>query len=167
MAKRKNHPYADLFPMMTPAELDALTADVADNGLRHPVVLYQGQVLDGRNRLLACEKAEVEPQFSDYEGDDAGALNLVISLNVQRRDLTQAQRAIVAARALPMFEAAGEARKRTGKSVDGEAGGRGRTKPPAGSQPEFRSRSAVGQIFKVNGSSVQQAALSYENLISI
>ena len=32
------------------------------------------------------------------EGDDASALALVISLNVQRRDLTAAQRALVAAR---------------------------------------------------------------------
>jgi hypothetical protein len=41
----------------------------------------------------------VDPVFIDHEGDDASALSLVISLNVQRRDLTAAQRAIVAARA--------------------------------------------------------------------
>jgi hypothetical protein len=52
--KLKNHPYADLFPMMSTAELEALTADIAANGLRHPIVRYKGMVLDGRNRLLAC-----------------------------------------------------------------------------------------------------------------
>jgi hypothetical protein len=50
------------------------------------------------NRLLACEKAGVEPRYETFDGDDAGALALVISLNVQRRELTPGQRAIVAAR---------------------------------------------------------------------
>jgi ParB-like chromosome segregation protein Spo0J len=99
MKKLKAHPYADLFPMMTSAELEALAADIADNGLRQPVVRYQGMTLDGRNRLVACEKVGVEPTFTDFDGDDAGALALVISLNVQRRDLTAAQRAVVAAKA--------------------------------------------------------------------
>lgn len=102
MAKRSNlkaHEYANLFPLMSGDELDALTEDIREHGLRQPVVRYKGLVLDGRNRLLACERAEVEPAFSDFEGDDAGALALVISLNVQRRDLTAGQKAIVAARA--------------------------------------------------------------------
>jgi len=41
------------------------------------------RTLDGRNRLLACEKAKVEPTFVTHDGDDASALALVISLNVQ------------------------------------------------------------------------------------
>lgn len=98
MSKRKNHPYADLFPMMTEAELEALSEDIKEHGLRHPIVLYQGQVLDGRNRLLACEKAGVEPTFTEFEGDEDAALALVVSLNVQRRDLTPGQRALSAAR---------------------------------------------------------------------
>jgi hypothetical protein len=57
----------------------------------------------GCNRYLACEKAGIEPTFKDYEGDDAGAPALVISLNVQRHDLTAAQRAIGEARAREQF----------------------------------------------------------------
>jgi anti-sigma28 factor (negative regulator of flagellin synthesis) len=102
--KRKIHQYAELFPMMTAAELEALAADIAENGLLHPIVLWRGAILDGRNRLLACEKAGVEPRFEeliregDTDLDESRALRLVISANVQRRDLTAAQRAIVAAR---------------------------------------------------------------------
>src|SRR5262245_56894407 len=95
--KLKNHTYTDLFPMMTRDELESMAEDSQENGLRHPVVLYQGKVLDGRNRCQACEKAGVEPTFITHEGDDASALALVISLNVQRRNLTSAQWAIVAA----------------------------------------------------------------------
>lgn len=139
------HPYADLFPMMTSAELDALAADVAEHGLRHPVVRYQGLILDGRNRLLACEKAGVTPTFVDHEGDGASALALVISLNVQRRDMTAAQRAITAARALPMFETAADQRKKAGKRL-GTDSAQGR-----------KSRDDAAKVFKVGVNAVQQA----------
>jgi hypothetical protein len=99
-AKYKIHPYAELFPMMTAAELEALTADIRTKGLRQPIVLYEEQILDGRNRLAACETAGVKPTFTTYGGSDADALDLVISLNVQRRDLAAAQRAIVGARCI-------------------------------------------------------------------
>ena len=55
METMKTHPAADLFPMMTDAELTELAADIKANGLLNPVVLLDGQILDGRNRLRACE----------------------------------------------------------------------------------------------------------------
>ncbi len=95
MAKLKIHPFADTYPPMSEAELEALTEDIKARGLQRTIVLYEGQILDGRNRYLACERAGVEPSFVDYEGDDP--LGQVNSLNLNR-DLTGAQRAIVAAR---------------------------------------------------------------------
>jgi len=92
------HPYADLFPMMNPLELDALTEDIKENGQRFAIVRYQGKILDGRNRLKACEQADVEPRFEDFEGDDAAAHAYVLSVNAGRRDMTDAQRAMTAAR---------------------------------------------------------------------
>jgi hypothetical protein len=50
------------------------------------------------------------------------ALALVISLNVQRRDLTTAQRAIVAAKALPMFEELAKQRMAEGGKSKGKGG---------------------------------------------
>jgi hypothetical protein len=143
MARRKSHPHADLFPMMTATELEALAEDIAENGQRHDIVLYQGAVLDGRNRLLACEKAGVEPRFAEYDGDDAGALALVISLNVQRRDLTAAQRAVVAARAM--------------EQMPERRGGDRKSDQKGNSSPVGRSVGIVALQFKVSDKSIQQA----------
>ena len=106
------HPAAELFPLLGPEELEKLTADIKANGLRNPVILYRGEVLDGRNRLAACELAGVEPRFTSYEGADPVAF--VISTNLHRRHLSPAQLVAISLEALPMFEAEARQRQRGG-----------------------------------------------------
>ena len=45
--RHKYHPACLLFPKLGKAELQELADDIKANGLRNPVVLYKGQVLDG------------------------------------------------------------------------------------------------------------------------
>jgi hypothetical protein len=104
----KAHPAAEIFPMLDSKELDALASDIKSNGLCHPLVMYQGVLLDGRNRLAACKIASVEPSFTEYTGDSPVAF--VISVNIKRRQLDPSQRACVAVEIEPMF--AVEAKKR-------------------------------------------------------
>lgn len=81
-----NHPYADEFPMASQDELDELAASIATVGLIHPIVLTpQGLVLDGRNRLAACEKAGVKPVFETRDGDDDDYKEFVIGANTTGR----------------------------------------------------------------------------------
>src|SRR5262249_41873970 len=54
-------------------------------------------LIDGRNRLRACEIAGVEPQFTYLNGEDQTAF--IFSANLRRRDLTASQKAIVIAKA--------------------------------------------------------------------
>ena len=56
---------------------------------------YGNQIIDGRNRYLACVEVGVEPEFRAYEGDDP--LRFVIDQNINRRHLGTAQRALIAA----------------------------------------------------------------------
>ena len=90
------HPAALLFPMMEQEELNKLADDIAANGLMEPIVIYQGQILDGRNRLAACTLADVEPKFVEAE-DVASPTIYVLSRNLHRRHLTVSQRAAIAA----------------------------------------------------------------------
>jgi hypothetical protein len=108
------HPLADLFPLLEGKELDELTQDIDTNGLRETIMLYEGKILDGRNRYNACRKlglgtdarAEWYPfvWFAKGHGTYAevtikeAAITYVISRNIMRRHLTDSQRAAIAAK---------------------------------------------------------------------
>ena len=89
------HPLAELFPMLGEKEIAELADDIVTFGQRVPIVLLDGMVLDGRNRLAACRYADVEPLFTEFDGDDP--LGFVLSHNLHRRHLSESQRAMVAA----------------------------------------------------------------------
>ena len=91
------HPAADIFPMMPEAALDELADDIKANGLQHPIVRHDGQVIDGRNRLKACQKAGVKPTFVEWSGTGS-VVAWILSTNLHRRHLTDQQRAMVAGR---------------------------------------------------------------------
>lgn len=118
------HPACLIFPPLPAAEFDALIADIAARGLIHPIVMLGGQVLDGRNRLLACRRAGVKPRFVQWRGTGS-PLAWAISANVQRRHLTASQRAVLALDLLPHLEAEAKSRQRLSR-------GRGQRKVGAG-----------------------------------
>jgi N6-adenosine-specific RNA methylase IME4/ParB-like chromosome segregation protein Spo0J len=89
------HSLANLFPLIEGQEFEALVADVREHGVREPVVLFEGKILDGRNRYRAAQAAGVEFDIREFDGDDA--LGFVISLNLHRRHLSESQRGMVAA----------------------------------------------------------------------
>ena len=115
----KVHPAAEIFPMLNAEELDALALDIKANGLQQPIVMWEGLLLDGRNRLAACAICGVEPSFKQYEGNSP--VTFVISANIKRRQLDASQRACVAVELEPMF--AVEAKKK--KEEAGKKYGRG------------------------------------------
>jgi len=92
--KKENHSYANIFPMLAGVELEELIVDIGQNGLNNPIILHEDQILDGRNRYLACQRSGVTPRFETYQGSDP--LSFVVSENLHRRHLTPSQRAAVA-----------------------------------------------------------------------
>jgi ParB family chromosome partitioning protein len=94
------HPLANIFPLMSDAEFSQLKNDIVANGLIEPIVICDGMVLDGRNRLKACRDAAITPLFCEYDGDDP--TSYVVSLNLHRRHLSDGQRASIAAKLADM-----------------------------------------------------------------
>ena len=109
---------------MSGAEFDALVGDIRAHGLREPIVLHEGMILDGRNRYRACGAAGVEPAFEDWDQDGtaAGCKNetvsflsaqaYVVSKNLHRRHLNDQERAFIAAE-LPSLKRGPVARQRS------------------------------------------------------
>ncbi len=90
------HDLANLFPLLEGEAFWSLVEDIKANGVREPIVMFEGKVLDGRNRYLAAREAGVSYPVTEYEGDDP--LAFVVSLNLKRRHLNESQRAMAAAR---------------------------------------------------------------------
>ena len=110
------HASAAIFPPMREAEFEALVADIREKGQLEAVWLWQGQVIDGRHRVLACQKLGLTPKTREWDGQGS-LLEFIVSANLRRRHLKENQRAMVAARMLPQFEVEAEARRKAGGVV--------------------------------------------------
>lgn len=123
------HPAAEMFPMMSDAEIDELAQDIKKNGLRNEIILWQDSedqpqitrlgevhppvgptyVLDGRNRIEALARIGKLPSLNKWEkagtfrhvwGHETDPWAFVVSTNIQRRHLTVKQRRDIIARLL-------------------------------------------------------------------
>lgn len=99
------HPLCTLFPRVTGAEFDALVADIKANGLRNPIVVHDGMILDGGNRYRACLEIGMPPEFVEFSG--GSAVSFVLSANLHRRHLTPGQQAAIVASAQDWAQAQG------------------------------------------------------------
>lgn len=91
------HPLCVLFPRMVGGEFDALREDIRANGLRAPIVLHDGMILDGGNRYRACIEAGVTPEFTEFTGGNLASF--VLSANLHRRHMREGQQAAIVASA--------------------------------------------------------------------
>lgn len=109
------HPACAIFPLLEGDDLARLADDIATNGLLEAVVVHGDLVLDGRNRLAACELARVDPELREWEGDEADIVPWIVSRNLHRRHLNTSQRAMVAAKLAVLQRGPNRATDNTGK----------------------------------------------------
>ena len=150
------HPVAELFPMMTPAELNEMAESIKKEGLLQSCVRQGDVLLDGRNRIEACRIAGVQPRFVEYEGDSPVAF--IISVNLSRRHLEKGQKIALALEIEPHFAA--EAKKRQeasqlrGRDESGEpifGGGKSTTTEKA------KARDQAAAVVGISGKLVSDA----------
>ena len=85
---------AYLFPDLTEAEFERLVKSIQANGLRVPITVWRGEIIDGRHRYAACIRAGVEPRF-EYLDDDEDPVQFVLDKNGEGRVLDTSGRAVV------------------------------------------------------------------------
>ena len=86
------HSASKIFPLLVEEDLKGLGLDIRRFGLQQSVVLYEGKILDGRNRALACRMFGIPLSFRTWlpKGDETPE-NWSISQNLYRRSLTSSQ----------------------------------------------------------------------------
>jgi hypothetical protein len=89
------HPLAELFPALEGHALHSFAEDIRERGQQDPAWLYEGKILDGRNRYKVCQVIGCELKTRNYDGDDP--IGFVLSANLHRRHLNENQRAMVGA----------------------------------------------------------------------
>lgn len=102
------HPWAARFPMRSEDELKAMAQSIKARGQRLPVVIGEAALtpggvptlclIDGRNRVAACKLAGMVPTYTMLEGD---ADAWIADANLERRDLSKGQKAMLVAIRFP------------------------------------------------------------------
>lgn len=86
----ERHEFSSMFPDADRADYAALVESLRSRGWdsNNPIVLFEGKVLDGRHRQLACAETGIEPTFVEFNGTRDEARSFVISANLARRHLS-------------------------------------------------------------------------------
>jgi hypothetical protein len=94
-----NNKLAGIVPMALPAEQLALENDIAKNSQRDPILLWKGQVVDGRCRQKALVSLQRHILYKELDASlsEEDVTCLVKSMNT-RRNLTISQKITIAAK---------------------------------------------------------------------
>ncbi len=146
------HETAAIFPLMREADYAALVADIRERGQLEAIWTWNGKVIDGRHRLRACKELGLTPKTREWDGQGS-LLEFVISVNLRRRHLKENQRAMVAARMLPHFEAEVQKKEHLRK-VEGT-----QDLSPESSPEGRQAREHAGKCLNISGRSVSRACI--------
>jgi ParB-like chromosome segregation protein Spo0J len=159
MGKLIPHPVAGLFPDLPPADFAALVDDIRENGVKVPIVVHRGRILDGRHRYRACQQLRKPCPTTEWDGRDPWLE--VQSRNLVRRHLTKDQicaiRMLAAKRfpelAAPLAAARAEAQQRKAQAKNQPRG----IKALSRSQNREReSADVIGAQIGVSGTTVKR-----------
>lgn len=152
------HEAANIFPMMSDDEANALLDDIRENGQKYAIEIYDGQVLDGRNRYVQCLKLGIECEITDVTADIDDPVKHVLTANLHRRHLTASQKAMIAGKANKLIEKMeAEAKVRQAEAIK-TRDEKGRAKSTGGKVTTSgeKTRDKLGKIMGVSGSMVDR-----------
>ena len=90
------HELSSYLPLLEGEEFDDLVEDIKQHGQIEPATLFEGKILDGRNRYRACKILKrdlITREWKPSKATGSTPLQYVISENIMRRHLNEAQKA--------------------------------------------------------------------------
>ncbi len=75
----KRHKF-NIFPEAKTEDYERLKQDIEANGYdsSQPIILYQGDILDGWNRQKACNELKAKPTYETFQGTDEEAIRYMM-----------------------------------------------------------------------------------------
>src|SRR5258705_8844721 len=114
---------ANEYPLLIDDQETDLIASVEANGVREPLILFEDQLADGRNRLASANKVGLDKVPVRYFiGTIEEAEDLIIDLNEKRRHLLPVQRAYIADKHRAIVVKRSEERKNASIPKEGQKG---------------------------------------------
>jgi hypothetical protein len=90
----ERHELSAIWPDMNGEDLQELTDSIESEGQRMAIQVYEGKILDGWHRYLACKRLNFPIMVEDFSGTPDQARDFVIGINARRRHLTKTQKAL-------------------------------------------------------------------------
>lgn len=159
----KRHKF-NIFPEAKAEDYDRLKQDIEANGYdsSQPIILYQGDILDGWNRQKACNELKKKPTYETFRGTDQEAIRYMMRTN-KRRNLNSGQWACIAVEAEDLIEAIRKEveKQRRAKQAETQAKkeepiGK-KISPQVTSKEENKTAHKTAELFNTNRTYVNQA----------
>lgn len=90
MTQYQFHPLTRMFPTIRDSNVDEIGHSIKKYGLLVPIVLFEGKILDGRHRYMACKKLNIEPRFVTYT--KMQAKDYVIATKLHREHMDRGEK---------------------------------------------------------------------------
>jgi hypothetical protein len=138
------HDIAAAFPRLDDVELEDMARSIEKSGLQEPITLFEGKILDGRNRYAAWDLAESNggekkgaiPTVT-FKGSREAAEVFSIVKNILRRHLSDVQRGRAGLRLWSLYE---QDAQKPGPNPSGDTSRKREVSP----EPRARAAAAVG-----------------------
>jgi ParB-like chromosome segregation protein Spo0J len=165
------HPAAAVFPLIEGDDFNDLCESIRMHGVQHPAVVRGNELLDGRNRMRACESLKASGWSGscpvvEWKDDGRNIAEWIWDTNAIRRHMDDDGIALASAAIWPLIAKESEARKAATKFDSEKASKAAKARhavttkteePQKRDRKAENARSTVGQVAAKAGTSMHKA----------
>jgi N6-adenosine-specific RNA methylase IME4 len=137
------HEVSNVFRLMSISEFERLKDSIERNGLRHPIIVYEGKIVDGRNRYNACIELGITPEFIQWDGF-GDLMEFVVLENLDRRHLSETEKSVAYLEIRKWYKQGAKERQRLSEGRGKKVGKNLPTLNPDDSKAVGRAAKALG-----------------------